>query len=156
MFACKFKSFITLGCMAILAACSQVETKPEVPPEKLIEERGYVIEKEVNSIQNFRISGWNYLSSKGLILDGGVKRKYLVTFSHPCHDLRWTETLITTTTVNQLTRFDKIITRPPGGGGISNRCLIDKLYLLKAKPKEKDDQATPNQQQSESAEPMKI
>lgn len=138
MLSRKSKSLLALWCATLISSCAQVDKKPEVKPEQLIEEKGYVIEKEVNSIHNYRISGWNFVSDKGILLDGGVKSKYLVTFSHSCRDLRWSETLITTTTVNQLTRFDKVITRPPGGGGISNHCLIDKLYLLKKKPKADD------------------
>lgn len=149
----KSKSLLAILCTTIITACAQVDPKPEVQPEQLIEEKGYVIEKEVKSIQNYRINGWNFLSNKGMLLDGGVNRKYLVTFSYPCHDLRWTETIITTSTVNQLTRFDKVITRPPGGGGISNRCLIDKLYLLKKKPETAADQ---DGEKSTDSKAMKI
>ena len=125
------KAVCLIGLSILLGACANVQEKDEKSQAERLAEKGYEIEKAVDSIANYQINGWNYLDPHGIILSGGVNRRYLVTLLRRCDDLRWTEILATTSTINQLTSFDKVLARSPGGG-LPKRCPIDKLYLLKA------------------------
>ncbi len=120
-----------LGLLAFIGACAG--WRPEQPSSRaeLLAEMGYVAGQAIDTIPNYRLSGWRYLDSVSIVLHGGVRQQYLVVLSLPCPELRWSETLATTTTINLLTTFDSVLARGPGGGPLK-RCPIEALYQLDA------------------------
>ena len=123
---------------AICVACSSADIKKydqqdterhtEVSPEMMVNERGFDIVGPVKSIKNYRIDGWNYLSSRALIINAGVRERYLLTLRFPCHGLRNSTLIATTSTSSSLTKFESVIVRQTGTG--AQKCPIENLYKL--------------------------
>jgi hypothetical protein len=123
---------------AICSACGSTDIKgsdrqdagrhAEISPEMMVNERGYDIVGPVKSIKNYRIDGWNYLSSRALIINAGVRESYLLTLRFPCHGLRNSTLIATTSTTSNLTKFESIIVRQAGTG--AQKCPIENLYKL--------------------------
>jgi hypothetical protein len=132
-FDCTSASIVPAACLvaALLATggCATSDNTDQPTQKERLAEIGYAIEREVDSIPNYQVSSWRYLDPQGVILKGGPSRRYLVRLTQRCTELRWTETLGTTSTINRLTRFDRVLARRPGGG-IPRRCGIERLFLL--------------------------
>ncbi len=117
--------------MLLSTACAAPYPQEHKTQQQLLAEQGYVRGEAIRSIPNYRISGWEYLDPQNIILNGGARQKYLVVFTSRCQDLRWSETLATTSTLSQLTVFDTVLTRRFDSPGLS-RCPIQELYLLES------------------------
>ncbi len=128
------KSFMqTIGLIAVsalLGACVALSREEAQTRAELLAAKGYEMNNEIRSIPNYRISGWEYLDSYSILLDGGDKQKYLVSFLQRCTELRRANVLTTTSKIQQLTTFDTVLVRQAGGGFLQG-CRIDKLYSLR-------------------------
>ena len=83
----------------------------------------------VKSIANYKLDGWSYIDSRHLVIHTGPSTHYLISLLRSCPDLSSTENIAFTSTVNQLTKFDKLIVR--SAGGIRQQCPIEQIYTLK-------------------------
>lgn len=118
-----------------LAACSQSPVHDEsLPLPERLAKLGYREGEPVDSIQSYRIDGWQYLDKTHIILDDGPGRAHLVTFSRPCRNLSFSNNLGFSTTVGSLTRLDRIVSRD-SSGGFPEHCLIGELHRLERVPK---------------------
>ena len=104
---------------------SNIQTAAEIAAEK-----GYTLGEEVQRINNYRVSGWNYASDRALIITGSPNEKYLLTLNTPCYELRTTQVIGYTTTVNNvLARFDSVIVKSNSGVALQ-KCPIDRIYRI--------------------------
>ena len=110
-----------------LLGCAMSSESPLTVYQEL-DKRDLRIAEPVDRIQNYRISGWNYLDREHLILLDGVNRKYLVTLDRPCYGLQTNEVIAHTSTTSVLTTFDKFLVRDVGN--VVEQCHIESLHRL--------------------------
>jgi len=109
--------------------CTTIEISRPTP-EELATEQGYRLGPEVKDIRNYELDGWNYVSSRALIIPARPSKHYLVTFRTDCSELSLTEVIgFTSTNSFVLSNFDAVIVRDRRRG-IDNRCYIDKIYEI--------------------------
>lgn len=127
--AAAVSASMLLGCAS---SGGTADGKPSL--ESLLAERGFKQGKEVSSIEDYRINGWSSVDSQHLIFDAGPSRNYLVTTQIPCNGLLSAEQIAFTSTVNQLSRFDKVLVQD---AGFTTTCPIKELHALDkiAKPR---------------------
>ena len=82
----------------------------------------------VDSINNYALDGWNYVDDNHIVINTGPSKQYLITLMTSCHDLSAAENIAFTTTVNRLTKFDKLMVR--GTGGMVQHCPITQINTL--------------------------
>lgn len=129
---CGYVALLVAG--FALVACSQSPTRDEsLPLPERLAHLGYQQGEPVNSIQGYRIDGWQYVDKTHIILDDGPGRAHLVTFSRPCRNLNFSNTLGFSTTVGTLTRLDRIVSSD--SSGFPEHCLIGELHRLERVPK---------------------
>ncbi len=124
---------VVLVPLSLLSACVSTEDMPPRPsPEQLAEQAGFKIVEPVKRLPNYRIDGFRGISNYAIIMDSGVKGRYLVTVMQDCIGLRNAQAIGTTSTVGDLTTFDSILVRNGPGGG--TRCPITNIYKLEPLP----------------------
>ena len=112
-----------------IAACTATQSSMPTP-EELAVENGYTLGEEVQRINNYRVSGWNYVSDRSLIITGALSEKYLLTLNTPCYELRTTQVIGYTSRVsNVLARFDSVIVKSHSGATLQ-KCPIDRIYRI--------------------------
>ena len=89
---------------------------------------GYRLGEPIERIYEYRVNGWNYLDRRHVILRSGVSDRYLITLQNDCRGLMSNEIIAYTTTVNQLTVFDKLLVRD--GMSVLEQCWIRSLHKL--------------------------
>lgn len=89
---------------------------------------GYTQGEKIDKIHDYKVDGWNYLDDKHIMIYTGPSQRYLVTLMTTCHDLSTAEHIGFSTTVGQMTKFDKLIVRGPGG--IKQDCPITSIHKL--------------------------
>ncbi|SDH80719.1 hypothetical protein SAMN05216588_107254 [Pseudomonas flavescens] len=129
-----------IGCGAVmlltllLGACAQSPARDEsLPLEQRLAGLGYRQGEGVDAVQRVAIDGWQYLDKTHIILGDGPGRSYLITFSRPCRNLNFSNSLGFSTTVGSLTRLDRIVSSD--GSGFAEHCLIGELHRLEKLPK---------------------
>lgn len=110
-----------------LAGCSAPGERGASIEEQLAR-RSLQAGAEAGAIHNSRISGWNSLDDRHLIVQTGPGSHYLVTLLARCEGLRHSETVGFSSTTNRVTRFDVLVTERPGN--IVERCPIDSIREL--------------------------
>lgn len=91
---------------------------------------GYRQTDAVEKVQNYRVDGWNYIDSRHIVIYAGPGQRYLIGTMGDCSDLSSAENIGFTSTVNYLTKFDKLIVR--GAGGFKRNCPISEIYQLES------------------------
>jgi hypothetical protein len=91
---------------------------------------GYRQADAVDKVQNYRVDGWNYIDSKHIVIYAGPGQRYLIGTMNDCSDLSSAENIGFTSTVNYLTKFDKLIVRGPGG--FVRNCPITEINRLES------------------------
>ncbi|TBU94422.1 DUF6491 family protein [Phytopseudomonas dryadis] len=125
---------VVLGAGLALAACSPSPLRDEsLPLAERLASLGYRQGEPVEAIQGYRVDGWQYLDKTHIILDDGPGRAHLLTFSRPCRNLSFSNTLGFSTTVGSLTRLDRIVSQD--GSGFPEHCLIGEMHRLEKLPK---------------------
>ena len=82
----------------------------------------------VDSINNYTLDGWNYVDDNHIVINTGPSKRYLITLMSSCHDLSSVDNIAFTTTVNRLTKFDKLMVR--GISGMVQHCPITQINEL--------------------------
>lgn len=114
----------------LLSACTTTKPAQSPSPQQLASEHGYQLGTEVTSIRNYDINGWNYVSNRALIIPARPNKHYLLLLNRPCQELRSTELIGFTSTVNQLTSgFDAVVVHDHPGG-IESKCYIDQIFEI--------------------------
>ena len=130
----RFRRATLLLALASVASTSlAVASSTTADWQQKLEKSGYRITDETAEILNYELNGWNALDDRHLTISTGPGKRYLVTFRSPCRELRGTETIAFSNTVNRLTKFDKAIVRSTGG--ITEQCYIESIHLLEKIPK---------------------
>jgi hypothetical protein len=93
---------------------------------------GYEQGETIDRVENYRVDGWNYLDDKHIMIYAGPSKRFLITTMVNCPDLSSVEHIGFTSTVNTLTKFDKLIVR--GAGGIVLNCAITEIKTLQKVP----------------------
>ena len=118
----------------LLAGCSHTgQRDDDLPLPERLAKMGYRQGEAVDAIQSYRVDGWQYLDKTHILLDDGPGRAHLVTFSRPCRNLNFSNTLGFSTTVGSLTRLDRIVSRD--SSGFPEHCQIGELHRLEKVPK---------------------
>lgn len=97
--------------------------------DQQLEKRKYTLGKTVDRIEDYRISGWNSMDDRHVIIHTSPTRSYLITLSSPCRNLLSAENLAFSTTVGSLTRHDKLLVRS-SATAYTEQCYIDMLQEL--------------------------
>lgn len=121
---------VVLGLLAsvMLAACaSSPSSQPKSLDDKLAE-RGYKQGGAVERIVNWNIDGWSYIDDEHVVFSAGPARDYLVTVLVPCNGLSSANTIGFSSTINAVTKFDKLVVR---NSGFTDQCQIRELHELK-------------------------
>lgn len=82
----------------------------------------------MESVWSVDLDGWQYLDKQHLLLGQGPGRTYLLTFSRPCNNLHFSNTLGFTTTVGVLTRLDSVVSRD--SSGFPEHCPVGDIHRL--------------------------
>lgn len=117
----------TAAAMLLAAGCATEGYEEPTLAEKLAQ-RGYAVGQPVEQLKDYLINGWNSVDRNNVIITVGASRNYLVSVRNPCEGLRSAERLAFTTTVGNLTDFDKLMVR--GGGGLLEQCFIESIHEL--------------------------
>lgn len=104
--------------------CAETTETLTTQLNKLGYEQGETIER----VENYRVDGWNYLDDKHIVIYAGPSKRFLIATTIRCPDLSSAEHIGFTSTVNTITKFDKLIVR--GAGGIVQNCPIQEIKLL--------------------------
>ena len=91
---------------------------------------GYAPGPVVDKVENYRVDGWNYLDDTHIMIYAGPSRRYMIELMSTCYDLSTVEHIAFTSTVHELTKFDKLIVRGPGAGGMRQDCPIKEIREL--------------------------
>lgn len=91
-------------------------------------ELGYEPGEAVDRVDNYRVNGWNYIDNRHIVIYAGPAKRFLITTLNDCQDLSSTEHIGFTSTVNSLTKFDKLIVR--SASGIMQNCPITEIRTL--------------------------
>ncbi|MDH1265081.1 DUF6491 family protein [Pseudomonas sp. GD03944] len=122
-------------CLAtVLSACGHSPARDEgLPLDEHLSRLGYRQAEAVESVQRFDIDGWQYLDKQHIVVGHGPGRSYLLTFSRPCRNLSFSNTLGFSTTVGVLTRLDRVVSTD--GSGFPEYCLIETIHRLEKVPR---------------------
>lgn len=121
-----------LALVGVLSACGGTPDQ-ELTLDQKLDKRKYTLGKTVDRVQDYRISGWNSMDDRHVIIHTSPTRSYLVTLRSPCRNLDTAETLAFSTTVGSLTRHDKLLVRS-SSMGYTEQCFIDMLQELDKVP----------------------
>ncbi|MFT4047957.1 MAG: DUF6491 family protein [Solimonas sp.] len=115
--------------VGLLAACasSPPAQKPKTLDDRLAD-RGYKLGGDVQTIMNWNVDGWAYVDDGHVVFNAGPSRDYLLTVDTTCTGLRSANAIAFTSTVDAITKFDKLIVR---NNGFSDQCQIRELHELK-------------------------
>lgn len=91
-------------------------------------ELGYEQGEVVERVDNYRVNGWNYIDDRHIVIYAGPSKRFLITTLNDCRDLSSAENIGFTSTVNSLSKFDKLVVR--GAGGIVQNCPITEIRTL--------------------------
>jgi len=122
---------LTVG---IYSGTAQAETNnsPAAKTEKTLAEKlakQHLVQGEViDSINDYSLDGWNYVDDSHIVINTGPSKRYLITLMSSCHDLSSVDNIAFTTTVNRLTKFDKLMVR--GISGMVQHCPITQINVL--------------------------
>lgn len=120
--------------LAALCAGHVVAADDETALTAKLTRLGYAPGASVEKIQGYKLDGWNYLDSKHIMIYTGPSERYLIGLMNTCHDLSTAENIAFSTTVSQLTKFDKLIVQ--GAGGMRQDCPITEIRELKSTKKQ--------------------
>ncbi|HWV11566.1 MAG TPA: DUF6491 family protein [Pseudomonas sp.] len=122
-------------CLAwLLGACGHSPLRDEgLPLDEHLARLGYRQVEAVESVQRFDIDGWQYLDKQHIVFGHGPGRSYLLTFSRPCRNLSFSNTLGFSTTVGVLTRLDRVVSTDDSG--FPEYCLIETIHQLEKVPR---------------------
>lgn len=124
---------VTLITLLLTACAATTENAEPANANELADQKGYVLGDEVQSIHNYRIDGWQYLSNRSLILPAGPSVYFLVMLDRNCSELRSAEAIALSTTMGNLrSGFDAVIVRD-SASGMTRSCFIDQMYQLSKK-----------------------
>ena len=126
---------ITLLLASVLGGCAaQGRTPEEVERDRQeniyqsLTRRGYVKTEPVRRIPKLRIGGWSDLDERTLIIDVGVKERYLLELSYPCRSLENAFGIGLPAGTGSLTPGDSIVVQ--GVGARRDRCPIQTIWKL--------------------------
>lgn len=100
------------------------ETQIDAVLDRLDVERANV----VNSVANFRITGWQAINNRNLIVTAGLHNHYLITLAAPCFDLDFAFNIGVDTRSVALSRGDYIV--PNSLHRPLERCQIAEITRL--------------------------
>jgi hypothetical protein len=127
-----FRPFLcALLAVGVLGACASSPAPDAKKPktlDELLADRGYKLGSDTDRIVNWNIDGWNYVDDGHVVFTAGPSRDYLVTVDTPCSGLRQANTIGFTSTINTVTKFDKLVVR---NTGFTDQCPIRELHELK-------------------------
>ncbi len=126
----KIRYFTALLTTMVITACNSTNIPPaNSTPTELAISKGYTVDQPIKRIKNYRLSGWNYVNSKAVIINTRGSERYLLTFKNTCYDLRHQNSIGTTATVSELVaNLDAVIVRDLGNFEV--RCYIEEIYKL--------------------------
>lgn len=116
--------------LLLLCACAQTPPRESDKIEEVLNEMELAPSRVVDSIRDYRITGWRYVDLHHLILTAQRRENYLVSFTRPCLGLSGAFSIGFTSTAGGVTRFDNIVVRGPGS--MVETCPIQEIIQLKA------------------------
>lgn len=119
---------IALACALMFQLSSMAHAETAEDLNAKLGKLGYVQGDVVERVENYRIDGWNYLDDEHIVIYAGPSKRFLITSMINCPDLSSAENIGFTSTVNFVTKFDKLIVRGPGG--IVRNCPITEIRML--------------------------
>ncbi len=121
-------AFYFIAIFLLVAACAGIAPKTPASLDTLLHERKYVQGEEVRDIKNYRISGWQSLDDQHIIINTGPSMNYLVTLSYPCSEIKFTEVIALTSTIDQVSKFETLLVSD--SAGFVRRCPIITIHKL--------------------------
>lgn len=120
------KAILQLSLLIALTACAGNADLASI--EERMAERGYLIGPDDQRIPRYRISSWNSIDDRYLIVRSGVRDHYLVELFTPCLGLDAAFSIGFATPGTRLDRFGSILVRDTSSS--IERCRIENIYLL--------------------------
>ncbi len=121
----KIWNIVILGTALILASCAATETAKERDALYTFPEL-----QQVNSIDNFRMDGWEEVDRYTVIVNSRPRESYLLVLSGGLNDLRFAQGLLITSTLGKVeVGFDTVAT--PQDPML--KAQIKRMYRLKDK-----------------------
>jgi hypothetical protein len=111
----------------LLGGCAAGVQAPETLAQKLAAKK-LIVGDPVRRISNYRLDGWSYLDDRHIIIEAGVRDRYLVSLRQDCDDLRTAVSIGVRTYTGSLQQDDSLVVRAPGGFMMD--CRIDTLHGL--------------------------
>ena len=121
----KIWNIVLLGFTLILSGCAATETAKERDAQYTFPEL-----EQVNSIDNFRMDGWEEVDRYTVIVNSRPRESYLLVLSGGLNDLRFAQGLLITSTLGKVeVGFDTVST--PQDPML--KAQIKRIYRLKDK-----------------------
>jgi hypothetical protein len=102
--------------------------------QQKLQRLGYEQGESVEKVQDYKLDGWNYIDDQHIMIYTGPSERFLVGLMGRCHDLSTAEDIGFSSTVSQLTKFDKLVVKGPGG--MKQNCPITEIHRLNRVKKE--------------------
>ena len=103
-----------LLCVVLGAGAAYAEDDNSALQQRL-DRLGFQPGEVVDRVPNFRVNGWNYLDDSHVMIHGGPSRRFLIELRSRCQGLSTSQSIGFSATASQLTRFDNLVVRGPGG-----------------------------------------
>ena len=126
---------LTAGCASTPEAQDAARKRELQREQRLfnaLTSRGLARTEVVSRVPNFRISGWQDIDDRSLILTAGLRDHYLVTLFSACPGLDFAMGIGLSTATGSLGAGDSILVR--GSFDDVQRCRIDEIWALEALP----------------------
>lgn len=116
----------------LLTACASTTGEPDSLQGQLARNR-YELGLAVTEIRDYRLTGWNAVDDRHLIIHTGPSDSYLISLTVACRNLRTAENIALSTTAGNVTHLDKVIVhnRPTG---VTEHCPIESIHALERLP----------------------
>jgi hypothetical protein len=118
---------MAVACTAFALSAGLAGAEPDALQQRL-QKLGYTVGDSVEQVRDYRVDGWNYIDDKNIMIYAGPSKRFLITTQIPCNDLGSAENIGFSSTVGNVTKFDKLIVRGPGG--IVQNCPIERIRAL--------------------------
>jgi len=127
---------LSMPAMAATPAATAVKPEAEAALEARIQKMGFTMGRQLDSVPNFAINGWNSIDRRNLVFNFGARTSYLLTLKVDCPELPIAQSIGFTTTVARLTLQDSLrVFR--AGGNMPRYCPIQTITELNRIPRNK-------------------
>jgi hypothetical protein len=128
----KIFTAVLLSTLWLLACSSQPQQSSEEKIATTLEDMQLETGNKMETIRDYRVDSWRYIDQYNLVIEAGLKDKYLISLQSPCFGLNGAFGIGFTSTAGSLDKFEDIVVKGPSGR--AERCPISDIVKLEPIP----------------------